>query len=473
MVDGVAANEERPKNLSLGTDGLESPPYSPLEPKSLNLGALANLDLTRPDLKVATPKGYTPIITSPSSVVVATTAVSVTTIVKTTTTTTTPPADQISFTSPKSEPIANKTVKKEKKEKKESSKKPTPDKKETPQKSLLSPPMSATIGVDKISSPGSAASSGGSGGKTKKIKTSSSPSPVLQKKEKQPEAVASKNSMPSTPSPGPSPYLLGSPDLSSSLFSPPRKKLAMYQSDKKKPSSKEKSSKESKDNKTDKSSPSFGASSSSGKEKKEKSSSKTKSSHINSPLSSSIFSSPHKIFSPPSVKRELSPPHLSSPLIKKESSGAPKRTVIFPPSNNSPSSSDVNQSPQLRLSKQNNEEVVVKKEKFETVENNSPRVIDETDKINDGTPPFLKITPISGKVPKEEPSETPVTKQKKKDGGMDSSEQEIDVMSLSQDESSYTETFKPNMFFPTFGEEKKKKKKKNKDKQREEKGKKV
>lgn len=58
----------RPKELTLRTDSVESPPYSPLEPKSLNIDALVNSELTRPGLKVTTPKGYTPTLTTQPAV---------------------------------------------------------------------------------------------------------------------------------------------------------------------------------------------------------------------------------------------------------------------------------------------------------------------------------------------------------------------------------------------------------------------
>ena len=55
-----ALKKNGPKDQLLHSDSVESPPYSPLEPKSLNLDAQQHLDLTRPGLKVTTPKGYTP-----------------------------------------------------------------------------------------------------------------------------------------------------------------------------------------------------------------------------------------------------------------------------------------------------------------------------------------------------------------------------------------------------------------------------
>ena len=68
--------EEQPSTLKnnglkdqfLHSDSVESPPYSPLEPKSLNLDAQQHLDLTRPGLKVTTPKGYTPTFTTDAPV---------------------------------------------------------------------------------------------------------------------------------------------------------------------------------------------------------------------------------------------------------------------------------------------------------------------------------------------------------------------------------------------------------------------
>lgn len=68
--------EEQPSTLKnnglkdqlLHSDSVESPPYSPLEPKSLNLDAQQHLDLTRPGLKVTTPKGYTTTFTTDAPV---------------------------------------------------------------------------------------------------------------------------------------------------------------------------------------------------------------------------------------------------------------------------------------------------------------------------------------------------------------------------------------------------------------------
>lgn len=63
-----ALKKNGPKDQLLHSDSVESPPYSPLEPKSLNLDAQQHLDLTRPGLKVTTPKGYTPTFTTDAPV---------------------------------------------------------------------------------------------------------------------------------------------------------------------------------------------------------------------------------------------------------------------------------------------------------------------------------------------------------------------------------------------------------------------
>ena len=62
----IKAAPRRPKDLVLSArrESTESPPYSPIEPKSLNLDAQENVDLTRPGLKVTTPKGFTPTLTT-------------------------------------------------------------------------------------------------------------------------------------------------------------------------------------------------------------------------------------------------------------------------------------------------------------------------------------------------------------------------------------------------------------------------
>jgi len=62
--------KNRPNDLLIRSDSVESPPYSPLEPKSLNIDAQGfHNDMTRPGLKVATPKGYTPTLTTSPPVV--------------------------------------------------------------------------------------------------------------------------------------------------------------------------------------------------------------------------------------------------------------------------------------------------------------------------------------------------------------------------------------------------------------------
>lgn len=66
--------KNRPNDLLIRSDSVESPPYSPLEPKSLNIDAQGfHNDMTRPGLKVATPKGYTPTLTTSPPVVGITT----------------------------------------------------------------------------------------------------------------------------------------------------------------------------------------------------------------------------------------------------------------------------------------------------------------------------------------------------------------------------------------------------------------
>ena len=55
----AGVGKERPKQLTIKQlhDSFDSPPYSPVEPTCLNIDAQQNLDLTRPGLKVTTPKG--------------------------------------------------------------------------------------------------------------------------------------------------------------------------------------------------------------------------------------------------------------------------------------------------------------------------------------------------------------------------------------------------------------------------------
>jgi len=483
---------ERPKTITFRTDSVESPPYSPLEPKSLNLNALQNMDLTRPDLKVTTPKGYTPTLTTRP--VVAT----ISSLVNSTVRSPLPTERKRTPT-----PTHSKSTKKEKKESKKT---------ESPQ-SLLSPPTSTK---SKSPSP-----------KLSKKSKPASPSPAAlaakekereqkekekkekeqrdrerrekekrekeqrdrekreqkerekqererekqelkeqkerekqererekqeqkerEKKEREREKERQKQkelelkkdkerqeeeerlaqfekereqSDPFDDDPPSSPdrtYLLHAPrradSPTSTLFSPPRVRIASYQSDKKKPS-KDKENREKKD---------------SSKEDK-KSKHKKKSSTLSSPASS-IGS----LKSPPSAKSDLlSPPKLSQPIIKHEKSS--NKTVMFPPD----SSPDITDSPAKHTFTSPDERKSIKQE-----EDESP----------------LKISPIS------------LSKHVKKEAKTDVSENEIDVTSFSQGEEaavpSYSESFQPNMFFPTkFKDEKKKKKKKKSEKDRDEK----
>lgn len=461
---------------------MESPPYSPLEPKSLNLNAFQSLDLTRPDLKVTTPKGYTPNLTT-RSVVSGVTSVT-TSIAKTAS-----PIERkstLTQSSTKSKSESSRSSKKDKEKKDPKNSKKT----DSPRSSLLSPASS----VKSNDSPKS----------SKKTKSPSSPAVSLKEKEKQKEQrekerekdrekqkerekererqkelekekerekekarekelesarererererekdaeneiekiIKQEDEVDVFKERSPSPFILhGRDSPSSSLFSPPRMRIASYQSDKKKPMSKEKS-KEKKEEKER-------------NREEKKSKHKKKSNALSSP--SSVGSSP-KLKSPSSKSDILSPPRqLSQPIIKLDR--ATIKTVMFPPD----SSSDNNSSPRTKHSEHTTESPG-KRDGGVTVKHEP-----ENEK------PTLKIDPIQSSM--QTSHKHSGVKKENVSHPTDVSESDIDVTTLSQgEEASYTGNFQPNMFFPSkFGDDKKKKKKKKSEKDRDEKIRKV
>ena len=501
--DGESKHSEHPKNLSFNTDSLESPPYSPLEPKNLNLNAVQNLDLTRPDLKVITPKGYTPTLTTRP--VLTGVASVVNTVAQTPS-----PGDRKSVLVTHTKAQSKSETKANKKEKKSSKKTDSPG-------SLLSPPSVKSGSPSpkiskKISSPSIKS-------KEKDLAKEQREKEKREKREKEKrerelkrekeierekEAAAAREEEAaareqerqreleleklkvanekdeekkplkvedvfddfeddvdaSVPSPHHA-YLLHAPQPdspTSSLFTLPRVRIASYQSDKKKKSSKEKDGKKHKKDSTD------------SKQRDDKKSSKHKT------KKSPALSSPSSyIKSPLSVRADiLSPPKLSQPIIKHERSS--NKTVIFPP-DSSPdrSSSKTSPSPRLAYPEQRTVSPAIIKTKFSPFDDDND-IIDE-DEIKTEEEHYEKVSPLKVSTISSSHNNVKSEGQQATRHPTDISENEIDVTSLSQGEeapTNYTESFQPDMFFPTkFKEEKKKKKKKKSEKDRDEKLKKV
>ena len=276
--------------------------------------------------------------------------------------------------------------------------------------------------------------------------------------------------VPSEPSPDRT-YLLHAPRRSdsptSSLFSPPRVRIASYQSDKKKKSlNKEKEGK--KHNKKD------------ANDSKHKNDKKSSSKH-KSKKSPTLSSPSSSIKSPPSVRSDiLSPPRLSQPIIKQASN----KTVIFPPDSSpdhSITKTAASPSPRLTYSEQKTVLPAIIKTKFSPFDDSDDDIIEEGIKSEEEKVSPLKVSAISSSRNSGKSDDLHVTRHP-----TDKSESEIDVLSLSQGEdtheqkssatrsANYSESFQPDMFFPTkFKEEKKKKKKKKSEKDRDEKLKKV
>ena len=139
----IPDKQNRPKDLIIRTDSVESPPYSPLEPKRLNVDMQGSLDLTRPDLKVTTPKGYTPTLTTETPVFGIASVTHVISQIKS------PPVSSPGTVAPKKSSIEKEKSRKDKKDKKELS---SPKKMlvNEGKEKILSPPM---VSIHNIKSP--------------------------------------------------------------------------------------------------------------------------------------------------------------------------------------------------------------------------------------------------------------------------------------------------------------------------------